>query len=239
MEALVAQEVLPHLAADRSLVVVAVDICLRCFKKAHYPDTPMLLCGKCRAVTYCSVDCQRADWTSSHKLDCPFYLRSFYEPSPSPGDPQRHTSVFVYSVWNTMATSLIRDGRGEVKCDSCAAPINNILDANIVRATTSHISRKFARVGKIDWKIWKEFSGKWKKTFWGILCNSCKTTSVMRTFAYITFSPPGNGNGGRIAVVFCLKHNKTHWMCAISSRSARHIGIARLCSDAGIYLLQP
>ena len=29
------------------------------------------LCGRCRMVTYCSKECQRADWTKRHRRLCP------------------------------------------------------------------------------------------------------------------------------------------------------------------------
>lgn len=27
-------------------------------------------CGRCRAVGYCSAECQRADWAAGHKAEC-------------------------------------------------------------------------------------------------------------------------------------------------------------------------
>ncbi len=31
---------------------------------------PLKLCGGCRAVRYCGVDCQRAHWRGGHRADC-------------------------------------------------------------------------------------------------------------------------------------------------------------------------
>ncbi len=30
----------------------------------------LLLCGRCRAVGYCSAECQKADWVEGHKVEC-------------------------------------------------------------------------------------------------------------------------------------------------------------------------
>lgn len=46
--------------------------CSRC-AAAHVkdkPDTPLLACGACRSIWYCSRECQVADFKSSHKNQC-------------------------------------------------------------------------------------------------------------------------------------------------------------------------
>jgi hypothetical protein len=44
----------------------SVPHCWRCDER----DKPLQLCGKCGTASYCSRDCQVADWKEQHKLDC-------------------------------------------------------------------------------------------------------------------------------------------------------------------------
>jgi hypothetical protein len=43
--------------------------CAKCGKSASV-DTPLHRCGGCRAVYYCSRECQAIEWKASHKVAC-------------------------------------------------------------------------------------------------------------------------------------------------------------------------
>uniref|UniRef100_A0A7S4CE35 MYND-type domain-containing protein n=1 Tax=Eutreptiella gymnastica TaxID=73025 RepID=A0A7S4CE35_9EUGL len=43
--------------------------CNRCSAQSGPSKGPLMLCGQCQNVWYCSVDCQRADWPN-HKMFC-------------------------------------------------------------------------------------------------------------------------------------------------------------------------
>ena len=54
-----------QLTKGSSDFVPSSSACLKCNLAADN----LKLCGRCKAASYCSIDCQRADW-SSHKLSC-------------------------------------------------------------------------------------------------------------------------------------------------------------------------
>jgi ribosomal protein S27E len=65
LELLVALETgFKSISWDLELAKVAEE-CGKCYKQAE----KLLKCGRCGEVKYCSVDCQKADW-SFHKLFC-------------------------------------------------------------------------------------------------------------------------------------------------------------------------
>ncbi|KPA80870.1 MYND zinc finger (ZnF) domain-like protein [Leptomonas pyrrhocoris] len=51
------------------------DVCAQCLKRAPATTTsPALLrCGSCKAVYYCSPECQKAHWTTVHRTPCRAY----------------------------------------------------------------------------------------------------------------------------------------------------------------------
>lgn len=73
----------PLLALPSSPVLATT--CASCLRA----DRPIRLCTGCRAVGYCSVDCQRAAWKhGNHKKECPVLKtaleRSGGDPLPTP-----------------------------------------------------------------------------------------------------------------------------------------------------------
>jgi hypothetical protein len=50
----------------------AATVCGRCGKAAGTGSVPAKLwrCGRCKAASYCSAECQRAAWKAGHKADC-------------------------------------------------------------------------------------------------------------------------------------------------------------------------
>ena len=61
----------------RQIIPQTHDPCALC----HKPNATKR-CGRCRAVVYCSRDCQAAHWKSAHKLTCGA------SPPPVPPRPQ-------------------------------------------------------------------------------------------------------------------------------------------------------
>ncbi|KAK8114407.1 SET and MYND [Apiospora kogelbergensis] len=53
-------------------------------------NTPPRLCTGCKAIAYCSVACQKADWSRVHKEECKVFKRvQCRAPSPVPPTPDR------------------------------------------------------------------------------------------------------------------------------------------------------
>jgi hypothetical protein len=44
--------------------------CAFCYKQEAVNDTTFMRCGKCRKRSFCSKDCQRADWKAGHRRWC-------------------------------------------------------------------------------------------------------------------------------------------------------------------------
>jgi hypothetical protein len=47
----------------------SVEACHFCAKSQAHIASRLKLCNRCRSVSYCSVECQRSDW-SAHKKEC-------------------------------------------------------------------------------------------------------------------------------------------------------------------------
>ena len=45
--------------------------CEICGEKSAEGGKPLLKCGACKVVSYCSKDCQKTDWKRVHKRVCP------------------------------------------------------------------------------------------------------------------------------------------------------------------------
>jgi hypothetical protein len=51
-------------------------------KCPRYPEVAIKSCGTCKNISYCSPECQQADW-ATHKVLCKDF-NAFTEPRPSP-----------------------------------------------------------------------------------------------------------------------------------------------------------
>ncbi len=60
---------LPGPCVDVGFARCATRICCS-VAGASEAGLQLLLCGRCRAVGYCSVECQKADWAAGHKAEC-------------------------------------------------------------------------------------------------------------------------------------------------------------------------
>ena len=91
-----------HVADWLKLRNTAAKRCAACDRE----DVEVFLCQPCRILAYCSVQCQRKDWTrGGHKAACPLIQRASFHlamKNAMEGDPP---SLFFVSV-------LYRSGRG-------------------------------------------------------------------------------------------------------------------------------
>ncbi|GLI67438.1 hypothetical protein VaNZ11_011631 [Volvox africanus] len=59
---------------ERAAAAVGVQVCANPFcstlRGAHESDLEYKRCSRCQAVNYCSTECQRADWSAGHRLNC-------------------------------------------------------------------------------------------------------------------------------------------------------------------------
>ncbi|KAI9374061.1 hypothetical protein BJX61DRAFT_344395 [Aspergillus egyptiacus] len=69
---------------------MAEAACNICAKKAS-KETTLKRCGKCKAIWYCSRECQKADW-KDHKESC---SKLANEPFVGPSAPQKGLSVAI------------------------------------------------------------------------------------------------------------------------------------------------
>ncbi len=60
---------LPGPDVDVGFARCANPVCC-CVAGASEARVQLLLCGRCRAVGYCSAECQKADWAAGHKAEC-------------------------------------------------------------------------------------------------------------------------------------------------------------------------
>ena len=70
------QRLAPEFAPDGPVMrYMQQDMCVTCRKTRDVDGVSLKLCGRCQVARYCSVECQRADWTT-HRPHCKLFSRT-------------------------------------------------------------------------------------------------------------------------------------------------------------------